>query len=264
MSKDSELKQVGIAKDQKGVLRYLAYLYPTSAGTGLCDVWSQMLINLILPDGGEVPLDRFLELGKSPARAEQENLNGVPCIRITTALASKTHREIKYVIWLDPSRNHLVRKIEMGYVKTKGRFEAEIVEFAEPEPGVHVPMRCVRRSWDGDLYEESASTLRDVRVNIPIPASTFVLPAFPDGTILENEILGVKYPVDKQWRKTGPEEPLVRLSVAASEDEYSAFNAPSTTEPRSLSRIYIEAAILVFALASAIVLIRRRRNANQT
>ncbi len=145
-----------------------------------------MLIDLHLPDGGQVPVDRFLELVKSPTRAVKEDLNGVPCIRLTTVLQSKQHGEVKYGIWLDPSRNHLVRKIEMVFGKKPCRFESEIVEFAEPAPGVHVPTRCVNRCWDGDRYDENTATLRDVKVNIPIPAGTFVLPSFPDGTILEN------------------------------------------------------------------------------
>ncbi len=260
LNKDSELKQVGIAKDSKGVRQHLARVYKPTDSIGLCDVWSQMLIDLHLPDGGQVPLDRFLELGKSAPRVKKDDLNGVPCIRLTTALQSKQHGEVKYVIWLDRSRNHLVRKIEMVFGKKPCRFESEIVEFAEPAPGVHVPMRCVNRSWDGDRYDESAATLRDVRVNTPIPAGTFVLPSFPDGTILENEILGVQYPVDKQWQKSGKEEPLLRIQIPAADDEFAEFNTPSTTEPRSLSRICIEAAILAFALASAIVFIRRRRN----
>ena len=258
--KDGELKQVVKGNDYKNRRYYLARVSPSSASIGLCDVWSMKLLDLALPEGGQVPLERFLERAESTPRAKSDMLDGLPCVRISMTIKTKFRGDYKYVIWLDPSRNHLVRKIEIVFGKTPSRVESEITEFTEAAPGIHFPIRCVTRCWDGDNYSESSSTLRDVRVNTPIPASTFVLPTFPDGTILENEILGVKYPVDKQWRKTGPEEPLVRLSVAASEDEYSAFNAPSTTEPRSLSRIYIEAAILVFALASAIVVIRRRRN----
>ena len=63
--RDFEQKQVTIGNDHKSRRYYLARVYPGSATMGLWDVWSMMLLDLALPEGGQVPLEGFLDRAES-------------------------------------------------------------------------------------------------------------------------------------------------------------------------------------------------------
>ena len=139
--KDSETRQVlAAAKDQAGHRDYTARRMPSSRLIGLCDVWSQMLIDLFRPDGGPVDFDRFLNLAKEPPRVTKDRLNGVACIRVKMSIQDANGGEIGYVLWHDATRNYLVRKVEMTYSKdSNSHFEAENTEFIEAVPEFSCP-----------------------------------------------------------------------------------------------------------------------------
>lgn len=258
--KNSELRAVGSEKDPKGRRQQLARLQVGPTMTGFCDAWGQMLMDLYLPDGGQVPLDQFLEHATGTPTLSRERLGVHECACFRLGIKSPGRGETQYTLWLDPGENHLIRKLEMRF-PDRSRFEAEITEFVQAVPGISVPTECVRRTWNGDLYSEEVTRLSAVKVNQPLPTGTFVLPAIPTGTTLENEILGVKYPVDDQWRKIGPEEPLVKLRIAASErdDGGAEFTSASTREPPPSTWWLLPTSAVLLALAAVLGLLARRR-----
>jgi hypothetical protein len=168
--------------------------------------------------------------------------------------------ELGYVLWHDVGRNYLVRKLEIIYLDPANRFEAENVEFAEPQPGVFVPTRCVRRTWTGDQYSEFVTSLSNVVVNQPVPDQVFRLPPVPPGTELHDEVRGTKYRINGQWGRIGAEEPLVKLSVAMpSAEEAGGYRSQSEGEEWPAVWWVLPVALVVLAAAVGIRLYRRYR-----
>jgi hypothetical protein len=260
LSKDSEVRRVFTYGDKPGRTDFRAGRFPKSNVLGLTDVWSQMLIEFHGHDGGQYDFDRFIGLAKAPPRLARARLNGIDCVRLKMSIPNG-ERELHYVLWHDISRNYLVRKIEITFSQSPDKSEAENVEFIEPSPGIFVPVRCIRRSTTQGRSNESATTLSDVEVNKPIAPSVFLLPAIPSGTILDDKISRTTYPVDSEWRKIGPEEPLVELKVAAPSSETPSYFAPSTREPRSLWWWLVYASLAVFVVSGVLWCWRYRERA---
>jgi hypothetical protein len=140
------------------------------------------------------------------------------------------------------------------------QFEAENLDFVEPQPGVFMPIRCVRRGREGDHYNESVTSITDVQINRPIPDRVFQLPRVPSGTPLDDEVRGTKYTIDSEWQRIGKEEPIVTLRVAQpAEEEQSEYSSQSVSEPGSFTRWIIPLSIVILAGAGVAWYIRRRR-----
>jgi hypothetical protein len=251
--KDSEIRQVGSSKDQAGRQHYMARRAARSGNTGPCDAWGEMLIDFYTPDGKQVDFDRFLGLAKRPPQVRGS--------RISMSIDRPARGdEVHYTLWLDPSRNYLVRKIEMVFGDSGSHFEAENVEFIESQPGIFIPTRCVRKTWGKHGYSESVTSLSDVRVNEPIPDRIFRLPAIPSGTSLDDEVRGTKYRINSQWQRISKVEPRVTLVVAAPAVEVQEeYHTPSTSEPRSPSRWILLASLLLLAGLGMAWFVRRQR-----
>jgi hypothetical protein len=263
LGKDSEIRKVGAFQKKSGELEYSASRYPRSHVLGQCDVWGQMLLEFYTADGGQLDLDEFIKKSKLPPRLKRARLNGLDCLRLTLTI-EQNGADTTDVLWLDPTHNYLVRKIEWDFTRTSGHFEAENVEFQEPQPGVFVPVRCIRRTVTGDNQKESATVLRNVRVNEAINDDVFRLPAIPSGTLLFDEIAGTKYPVDSQWRQIGKEQPLVKLRLAGtSSNEGVEYRTSSTREPRPWWRWLIPVSLAVLICTTMLWYWRKRRAAVQ-
>jgi hypothetical protein len=218
-----------------------------------------MLIEFTGMDGQRYDFDRLLGLAKRSPEAQRERKDGVPCVRVTVMTDVPGYGEFGYVLWHDVGRNYLVRKLAFTYLDPSSRFEAENVEFAEPEPGVFVPTRCVRRTWAGSNYSEQVTTLTDLVVNQPIPDAVFRLPPVAPGTTVSDLVRRTTYPINGQWERTGPAKPLVNLKVVQSSDESDGSQSQSESETWRAGWWVLPTAIAVLIAAGGTYFYRRYR-----
>lgn len=256
-----EMRQLNTSpKLPNGRQDHTARRAPRSESLGLADVWQQMLIEFGGIDGRRCDFDRLLGMAKRPPEVSRERDGGVRCVRVSVTTDVPGYGEFGYVLWHDIGRNYLVRKMALTYLDPSTRFEAENVEFAEPEPGVFVPTRCVRRQWVGSNVSESVTSLSDLAVNQPIPDAVFRLPAVAPGTTVSDSVQGTTYTINGRWERTGPEKPLIKLNVAESStvaDE--GHRSQSAGEPWRASWWIFPTAVVVLVAAGGTYLYRRNR-----
>lgn len=232
---------------------------PRSETIGLADVWQQMLIEFTGMDGRRYDFDGLLGLAKRPPEARRERAGGVPCVRVSVTVEVPGYGEFGYVLWHDIGRNYLVRKMAFTYLDPSSQFVAENVEFAEPEPGVFVPTRCLRRQSAGGNSTEFATILADLTVNQPIPDAVFRLPPVTPGTEVSDLVHGTTYPINGLWERTGPAKPLVNMKVVQSSVEGDGSRSQSDSETWRAGWWVLPTAVVVLVLASCSYLYRRYR-----
>jgi hypothetical protein len=260
--KDSEIRQVGRSREKPGgPYQYTAARRSPSAFFCECDAWTEMLIDFGGPAGGQYEHDRWLEFAKRAPRVRREKLDGRDCIRVTISYDTTAGIEITVTHWHDVGYNYLVRKVAMESGSSGEYCEAEILEFLEGSPGIFFPTKCRKKvSRGGQQVNGSLTTLSDVRINEPIAADVFRLPAIPAGTRLVDRVEDKVYPVDENWRAIGEAKPYRQGYVAVSKDEIRAgYQAQSTEEPRSFTRWLIPGSLVILALAGACWFYRRYR-----
>jgi hypothetical protein len=166
------------------------------------------------------------------------------------------------VLWHDVGCNYLIRKLESTYPQLKQSGNVTVTEFAEPQPGVFIPTRARRESYQrGELKSVRVTYLTDVRVNEPIPQAALSLPAIPSGTMLDDTIDGTRGKVGADWRPIGPRrKALGRQLVAPSPAEGSStWDAPSSSEAASPWWWVTALAGGLFALSLGYLLVCRLR-----
>jgi hypothetical protein len=259
--KDSEIHQVGQGADPKsGRVHYAATRRSATQILCVLDVWNRMMIDFIGPNnGGRYDFDRFLEFAKEAPKAVREKSGGHNCIRVD--LSYMAGSEQKATLWFDMDHNYLIRKKTVGPKGSSSSYESEIIEFAEPEPGVFIPIKCRGRGFnDGAPTSIEETTLTDVKVNKPIPNTVFQLPAIPSGTILDDRIERKRYPIDSNWHPIGPATQLAEvIENSKSERQASDYHAQSTSEPVPFSRWLIITSLFVLVIASSFLVYRRLR-----
>lgn len=261
--KNSEIRQVGQgAGPQPGQMHYGAARKATTEFLSRVDVWRAMMIDFGGPNGGCYDLDRFLDFAKEPPRANRERKDGRDCIRIDIRLVSNTGVENDITLWHDIARNYLVCK-EMMVDKTSSyKSGGNISEFAEPLPGLFVPIKYHGEYFRGDeLICMIDITLSDLQVNKPIPKSMFQLPAIPSGTELLDHIQGKRYPIDANWQPIGTSQPLVIQRFPGKSDNLgSEYHSQSTAEARSFSWWLVTGSLMVLVSACVYSIYRRFRS----
>src|SRR5207249_3980072 len=100
------------------------------------------------PSGSRYDFDRFIDLGQKPPRTSRETIDGHDCIRLTLTFDTPTSDEWSITFWHDVHCNYLIRKEVARFGRDVEAVEYEILDFAEPAPGVFVPIRCRLRVYD--------------------------------------------------------------------------------------------------------------------
>jgi hypothetical protein len=260
LMKDSEIHQVGRYRMPNGrPRRYAAARKPASEILSLCDVWTQMLLDFIGTTGVRYDFDRYLGLSKSTPGLSYEKIDSHDCIRLSMNQDSPTGDNLSDTFWLDKDYNYLIRKWTAANSKRSELMESEILEFAEPVPGVFFPTRCrIRRYVGSQLKSEQLATLSDLRVNADLPKDVFALPAVPSGTIVQDHIEGKRYPIDANWRRIGtatPLEPPIRIPDPSS----GTYGAQTEREQQSVLVWMVPTSIVVLAAAGVYWFLRRRQ-----
>jgi hypothetical protein len=221
-----------------------------------------MMIDSPGPDGGHYDFDRFLEFAKDPPQVKRERRDGRDCIRLDLTSVSTKGLVQELTQWHDVDRNYLIWKKSLTYKGSSDRFDSEILEFAEPAPGIFVPLKCRRQGSNGSGQTSlEIVTLSNVQVNKPIPKSIFQLSRIPAGTILNDRIQGTRYPIDENWQPIGPGSPLLMTPVPAqSEGPEGDYRSQSSSESVPLSRWVMSASLLVLVAACAGLLYRQYRS----
>lgn len=260
--KNSEIRQVGQGADGKtGEKRYGAMRRAATETLSRLDVWTLMRIDFSGPSGGHYDFDRSLEFALDPPRLSRERKDGRDCIRIDFRVISNAGVEQKISQWHDIGFNYLVRKFTVTYERSSDRSEMDILEFAEPLPGLFIPVKCHSNSFRGkEIRSIEEVTLSDVQVNKPIPKSVFQLPAIPSGTELRDTIQGTRYPIDENWRPIGPSRPYVIVGFPAKSDSTeSNYGSQSSSEARSSSWWLISGSLGVLVIVCIYRLYRHYR-----
>ena len=141
-------------------------------------------------------------------------------------------------------------------------------DFREYQPGVFLPTRSRRETYaDGKLISVRVTTLSNVVVNSPINDSVFTLPPIPNGTPMQDNVLGHEILVSSDWRPIGkPTSNSSRSALASgsSVDASGEVRTQSTSEPTPTSRWLLLAAALGLLVAAALFAVRRLRTSSKS
>ncbi len=255
----SELRQVGVGRRPDGRSQYAAVRKPRGSLMCLCDAWNQMLIDMLGPgDSRQYDLDAYLDLSKQSPRAVRDKCDGRECVRLTLRFDTG-FGEDTLTLWHDVGCNYLIRKKkeEVG----TGSVVMQILEFTEAEGGVFVPTKLRRESLrNGKLASADEVTLSEVAINRPIPEDVFPLPAIPSGTVLMDQVQGGRYPIDSNWNRIGPAEPLQLVTGPGAGTAGSVdYRSPTAAEPASAVRWLAPISLGLVVTAGAGVCYRRWR-----
>ena len=262
--KGGEVRQVARGWSKANPVRYLAARRPGTEMLGLADVWVGMQLAVIGPAAEPMGFDRLLEVATRPPRATRETMGGRPCVRVDVGWVTFGGSPTDVAIWFDIGHNYLVRKTVWTDPKDgQQSLVAEVTEFAEPIPGVVVPVKCHRLQPPGVAGDvtDTVMSLSDLRVNQDIPARVFELPAIPANTTVSDQIKGSRYPADSNWNPIGPSTPYSRYKVAAPAPEMveTGHSSASQSEPESAARWVIYASVAVLVVAIGYWVVRRVR-----
>jgi hypothetical protein len=226
-----------------------------------CDVWREMLIDHCGPEGGQIAYDRLLELAQVTTTTKYERRENRQYAKVSLSYSSRKGFQTRLVLWHDVGCNYLIRKIDVAFPGTDKTSVGTITEFAEPDPGVFVPLGCRWEYYEKGKFESSRlTTLSDVQVNKPIQPSIFTLPAIPSGTLLDDSIEGTRGLVGSDWRPIGRREPFKTQQPVPTLSS-SVYDAPSTREPASAGWWVTVASCAVLAAALSYLIFRRIRPA---
>lgn len=264
--KNDEIRQVGRLWGSNGKIEYSAVRKGSAEFLSIGDIWREMMIDFVGPNGGQVSHDRMLEVVSGTPVAKRVKLEGRECIRLDAVYTTNKGRSTNFSLWYDVGYNYLVRQMEARYSAGVLRDVVEITEFAEAMPGVYFSVKCRRTSFRGDVITaRREATLSDLVVNEPLPRDTMLLPSIPSGTVLNDEIKGVRGAVGPDWRPLGAMRPTTstRLPPASSpplgDSDDGLPQEQTRNEEWSLGSVVIGVSVFTLAVTICYAVYRRKR-----
>lgn len=229
------------------------------------DLWHELLLDQTGPNGSHISYEEAMASGQV-GKAKWVGSGGSNFVAVPVTVRDDRGADFVATYWHDPAHNYLVSRREIVYIgdseiaKAGGMALSEITEWAEPAPGIFVPVKCVRTVTDQDekIVDRQVATLTKVTVNKPIPASSMALPAIPDGTEYRDEIAGTSGPVNSSWQPTGPRTPLI-VVVAPPRLPVSEMGGQSTSEPASSGTWLAMASGVLVLVAASVIAYRKMR-----
>jgi hypothetical protein len=237
---------------------------PASDLVCLCDLWREMLIELVVSGGGQVSYDSMLEATREYAATRRERREGRAFVKVSRTYRHSSGDEVQFTLWHDVGCNYLIRKLESYYPKYGSGGTAAITEFAEPQPGVFVPVRAVIETTSFTKQKSvRVTSVADLRVNETMSPATLALPPIPNGTVLDDTIRGTNGKVRSDWQPIGPQGKADGVQVGPSDSprESSVWDAPSTSEPASVWWWVTAVAGGTLAISLGLLLVSRMRAA---
>lgn len=194
------------------------------------DAYYELLLTQKDSDGHLYHLEDLISMAVTDLAAKKRRLDGVDCVALSFSATNKNGTSTEFTYWLNPARNYLVQRIDSssntGYSSVRS-----VVAWVEPIPGVIIPASSETTSYDeGELKHRRTAVLSGVVVNEPIPASVMALPPLPRGSLLTDDILGVRGYVDSSWR------PIGKMEKYSGEMVISGSTGPDAAEHTSQSQ----------------------------
>jgi hypothetical protein len=224
-----------------------------------------MMIDHSDAEGGRCNYDMVVDRLTKKAILRRDRIDGRECIYIEAEEIHKLGHTTILKIWHDINHNYLIRRIENHDVsRPRDRIVMEIAEFSEPAKGVVVPLKCISTVYLADqIIQKEEMVLSDVQVNQFVPESTFVLPALPSQTKVQDSIQGTIGTIGPDWKTTGRSTSMPKFAIApAKAEEFEG--SPTVGEPWSIYQYLLCGSIILFVVCVAILVSSRRHTTETT
>jgi len=252
--------------------------YETSGATKFAraqfrgDVWNAlgMTFTQPRPPGASIPLEELLTYAKSSPKVKVETIDGHKCLRLELSyegqdtLAGAAY-PVELTVWFSTRHNYLVHKRKMIYgAKSEHVSEFAITEYFEYEPGEFFPSKAESsRNQDGVVRASYVDEVGEIRVNKPVEKDRFQAPQLPKGASVVDLIENTAYPVDENWKQSGPSKPhLVYATPAHSESGGEVHTSQTPAESRKFNWILL-VSIAVVTLGIALGIFRRLKSRHE-
>lgn len=213
------------------------------------DVWRYMLLEF----------DRYVQQAKQTPRVKRDRINGRDCIVLTMPYPFDNEELTTVTYWLDVGYNYLPWKREI--VGKGSRDDWEILEYAEPKPGMFFPSKSQGKVHNGRRQIGAGSiVVSDLRINEPIAKEVLQLPALPRGTHISDMIKKQRYRANENWEQlpgSRAEHSEITARPPETVGEHGGWGAQSTSEASSWTLWIAPASVAVVLMAGGAWLYRR-------
>ncbi len=172
-----------------------------------------------------------------------------------------SHDSNHFEFWFSPKHNYLMTKrVDHPMIEPNHRYEQEVLEFAEPNPGQFFPSKIEWRRYDrSGLKRQGSKELTQIRLNQPIPAEEFRIPGI-DGELCHDGYREVRYRIDADGFRVGPATPLNPPQLLP-KNPNPVPPAPIEDANEGMNKflIWSSIGILALLLCAAVLEIRRLR-----
>jgi hypothetical protein len=236
-----------------------------SRHSGRCEPWIRGLLVLNIPNTIDfIPFEQLVQAGRF-RNAERRRDGDREMVLIELAFDppdDKSSTTWVVEVYFDPNANYLIRKTvyQGSGTRTTIRRIEEVLEFEEFASGLYFPKRIVgENSTDRGNHGKTTAVVSDIRLNQPVPESTFRL-QYPNGIFMSDMIRGVRYRIDANGKAITKEEAIEKTLLPPGVSD--STGTETQQEPRSLTRLILPIGLGVFALGAVIVIFKRIRYRN--
>jgi hypothetical protein len=236
-----------------------------------CDPFVRGLLVFNPPNTSDfVPFEELVERATKLKKVERKQAGGKGLIMVQLFFdkSKKSDVPINVDIYFDPDVNYLVRQVTYNFLNPNYRWDDEVLDFKEHQPGLFFPEQMAGSSqWLTNKVKGDDNTTRfsEVQINQPLPRDIFNF-KYPHGVSLRDNIRGSEYRVDADGNPISQQIPYVHEPPPPA----SAADAPipgteTQEEPQSATRwiLPISVGILIVGGVAAFRQ-RRRRQAEST
>jgi len=263
--RNGESRKVGTTWNEKGARSCFALRESDKHFHHWTDIWCELLIGQRNHESERGNYDATLDRITAIASVSRERFAGRDCIRIEATEKVSADYSVRLIYWHHIGYNYLICKKQDGNaLRPECGVVTEVEEFAEPEPGVFIPVKVKLTSRsDGKILHERVTVLKDVVVNQPIISSVFMLPDIPRGTDLQDTIARTVGPIDAHWKSIGKTTPMpkgVSAPAPAQDVKLESAQSQSHDEPWTMSQIVLIICLSLLAVCGLTLAYRKLRS----
>ncbi|MBX9624430.1 MAG: hypothetical protein K2X82_11530 [Gemmataceae bacterium] len=263
-TKNGETRHVSKTLSPGKQARYLASRQSGSQTLGLTDIWQRLMFSHVGLDQQSLPFEQYIRTASGPVRASSTRRDNREVVTVIVPIGvGDTVQERRYEF--DSGHNYSIAKHFISFSSSRERSEAEVLGYQDFGSGIFLPTATRMRTYKGDAIEQEwTATFSDVVVNAPLPEGQLALPVIPSGTDLIDRIEHLRYPVDSNWKRTGPAKTFHPIRVEAPAESVAEFHTQTEAEPRPSYHWVIFASVVALATAGVIWGVRRWRAGAET
>lgn len=179
-----------------------------------CDAWERGLIKILLPnDDKYLPFAQLVREASSVGKISEATLDGKQVVAVTMVLDKPgSNLDLKWdaTVYFDPTANMMIVGTDHRTVTKDGRRlnrMSRVRDMREPKPGIFFPARVEATIQWGDEPVEPvrATTITGIRINEPVPDSTFAL-RYSEGLTVFDRDMNASYKVNDRGERITPPE----------------------------------------------------------